>query len=366
MTSTTAATTPAGGRTRSITGGAVVAAAAIALTATGSAAHAAGPVIPPAGSGTAYGYTAMITHRTSATDGKGTLVVRAADGRTSSIGSVSDDAVVYDVSNNARTVLTGFTAPGTNELRLTVWDTATRVPTYVRVAGGGSAALAENGIVVTRASGNAQYLNRTGGLIRTYATGLGGPATVSADGRTVYDTSGGAIRPRSVSTGAVLRTLALPSGTKSCEANRQLSSSEIGVSCTADPASAPSRMKAFRLNTTTGSATAPITGTGASGDLRTVTGGWVYDAAYGTPDVQPRFQKASGAKSAVGSSNRQNVVVGARATSVFYLEGPSATPGTPTTRLLSKDLSSGRVSALAGQGSTAGGLVTSARVIDGS
>ena len=97
------------------------------------------------------------------------LVLQAPDGQHTTIGQVSDGVRIHDISSNARTVVTGFTANGGEELRLTIWDTESRTPSYLRVAGGDEARLVSGGVYVSRYGQAPQLYSRTGTLLKTYA-----------------------------------------------------------------------------------------------------------------------------------------------------------------------------------------------------
>jgi hypothetical protein len=78
-------------------------------------------------------WSAAIQHRTSGDDDQGRLVMVRPEGGVVPIGEVSDDARILDVSADRRYVMTARSQE--DQVRVTVWDTTTRRPSYFRVPG---------------------------------------------------------------------------------------------------------------------------------------------------------------------------------------------------------------------------------------
>lgn len=208
-------------------------------------------VIPPPGSGTAHGYTALIRHASGPEDNHGKLVVLAPDGRSKTVGDVSDGAQVHDVSSNARTTVTGFSVKTGQELRLTIWDTETGKPTYLRVKDGSHAAVVKGGIVVSRWSGGAQLYSRAGKLVRTYTATGDTSLTASADGTQIVQGAGDkGVVVRDVATGTETHRVAVPSGRSWCFPTQQLDSSSFSMDCADPGAGAPGESTAYRAGFT--------------------------------------------------------------------------------------------------------------------
>lgn len=352
--------------------GALVVTAAVpgAPDAAASSDSAAAGVVPAPGSGTAYGYNALIRHPKGPDDNQGKLVLLAPDGRSKTVGQVSDGAYVVDVSSNARTVVTGFLVNTGQELRLTIWDTASGKPTYLRVKDGVGAVLVKDGIVVSRGSAGAQLYSRSGKLQRTYAK-TGDPTVMaSADGtRLAQGARAKGVVVRDVRSGKETHRVAVPSGRNACSPDHQLGSSSFSMACDDPGQGAPGESTAYRAGYTAAVPTAQLVeGSKRSGDLRGLAGGrYVYDAAAATPGSEPALQDKNGSTSylkdfpGVGADT---VVSGGYQNTVF-LSASEGWADKPAFTLQRVDVQARTTKTVAGPGSALGGKVTSAQTVDG-
>lgn len=324
-------------------------------------------IVPPAGSATAFGYSAVIRHVSGEQDNQGTLVLVAPDGRSSSIGAVSDTAWIHDVSSNARTVVTGLRTDS-GELRLAIWDTESKKPTYLRVAGGDDAQLVRDGVLVTRSGKATQLYSRSGALVRTY-TGAGatGYASVSADGtRFMAGDTSGRVVVRTVSTRAVQRIVPVPAGRSHCYPGAQFDANSFSMDCAEPGGGAPESLHAYRAGfASTVPTTALVPRAAQSSQVRRTNNTLVFNSGGGAPCGQPAWTDAAGTWSYLRVGNdAYPSLAGAHGTSAYLLSDDGCTDR-PTHQLV-RQSSSGVQTVLAGPGSSVGGRITDAKTMDGS
>lgn len=319
-------------------------------------------IVPAAGSGTAWGYTAAIRHVKSDWDGQGKLVLVAPDGRFKTIGAVSDYASVFDVSSNARTIVTGFYANTGRELRLTIWDSASGKPTYLRVKNGNGTALTAAGIVVARDGLAAQLYSRSGQLQRTFTGASGRDVVASPNGtKVLLATTAGRVQVRDARTGKVTATIPLPRSQSSCLPGFARDT-EITLTCTGSSSDASTVYRAGY------SAATPTKVASPAADARTVADGMVYRYADGdtTLVAPPIWRRANGStvRLAVKAATQDGYgIVGAYKDSVFL--APQNLEWAPSGKVVRQTLSTGKQTVLAGPGTRTGGLISSAKTVDG-
>lgn len=326
--------------------------------------HRSAGIVPQPGAGTAYGYSALIRHVSGPRDDQGKLVLLAPDGRSKTIGEVSDGAEVLDVSSNARTVVTGFWEQ--KQLRLTLWDTETGKPTYLRVDGGADAVLVKNGIVVSRHAGGAQLYSRTGNLLRAYAATGGSSLLASADGTRVVQSAGeSGVVVRDVASGKQTHRVAVPAGRNGCFPDHQLDAMSFSMSCDGPGHAAPGESTAYRTGYSSAvSTTRLVRHHDRSGDARRVADDAVlFDAGAGTPAAELAVRDSNGVVVILGEPDGSSVS-GAYG-EVAYLTSTAGFEDEPTYTLKRVGLKGGEESTLAGPGSPLGGIVTSAKTVDG-
>lgn len=325
----------------------------------------AGSIVPAAGSPTALGYTALIRHETGPDDGKGTLVLRAPDGRHATVGEVSDGAVVADISSNARTVVTAIRAKGGGESRYTIWDTATGTPTYVRVKDGGDAVLVQDGLLVARPKQSPQLFDRAGKPILDYDGDFGryNRLVASADGTKFWtNNSQGQVEMYDVRPGALLRTIPVPSGRSGCEPGMQYGPDQFTIDCTEDTDADPAGSSVYVLSMSGKGAPVPLVDhDDTTSRARKVNTGQVYEAP--TPGCGFAFvsRGASYEPLKFGSSDTRQVAGAYGDTAYLTSWGGECGEGD----LVRYDIAEMTGTKVAGKGTKIGGFVTSARTIDG-
>ncbi|MDE9367764.1 hypothetical protein PZ938_19270 [Luteipulveratus sp. YIM 133132] len=337
-----------------------------AATAADAAGTATGPsIVPPPGAPTAYGYTALIRHGSSAGDGTGRLVLRAPDGRSSSIGAVPDWARVEDVSTNARTVVTADDHQGSTLLSLTVWDTESRKPTRLDVADGMQSRLVKGGIVVSRFGKPAQLYSRSGTLLRTYSGTTGWRLSASADGtRIMQDDSAGRIIVRDAVTGAILRTVPVPTGMAGCQPSYHFDSSSFTMDCYKRVDVAPQTVSAYRTGYTAAVATTRLMSFDGGSNVRKVDGGMlIFDKGAESPCREPYVLDIAGVGLPLKFGDYSWATAGAYGRVVDL--GSFSGCGDVTGALVRRDIASGAETRIAGRGTAIGGFVTSAKTVDG-
>lgn len=337
-------------------------AAAVALGGVaGTATAATTPVTQSSTSSTAYGYSAIVRHVSSATDGRGALVLVSAAGNSKTIGAVSDYASVFDISSSARTVITGFYEDTGKQLRLSIWDTETKKATYLRVAGGRDAKITADGIMVTRDGEPVQVYSRSGKLVRTLSGVADSAAVVSADGRSVVgnDPKTKSLRVVDVATGAVRATL-IDGSKQVCQA-AFAGSSKVTLDCLVGESTWNAYSSAYN-----GSGKQRVATHG--GQARLVSSGAVYNTAFGDTSVVavPAWVNASGVVKELKVNSAPNdayAVSGAYGDTAYLVAGDLEYA--PSGKLVRETLSTGQEVTLAGPGSKVGGLVSSAVTVDG-
>ena len=324
----------------------------------------AGSIVPAAGSKTALGFTAMVRHETGPEDGKGTLVLRAPDGRHAIVGEVSDGAEVADISSNARTVVTAIRAKGGGESRYTIWDTATGKPTYVRVKDGGDAVLVQDGLLVARPKQSPQLFDRSGKPVRTYEGSFSPSAEVvaSADGKRFWIADdGGRIRLFDLRSGTELRQIEVPSGRASCSPGPQLSYEDFTMDCSAPGDADPSGSTAYMAQFYGTAAPQRLVDHGdQASQARRVNPGLVYEV----PGVCGSAWISRGASYEplkVDDSDTRQVAGAYGDTAYLTSWGGQCGDGD----LVRFDLANLKSTKVAGKGTPIGGFVTSAKTVDG-
>lgn len=319
-------------------------------------------VVPAQGSGTAYGYTALIRHKTSEIDRTGRLVLVAPDGRSKSVGQVAPRESVRDVSSNARTILTNGLRNTGRDMILTVWDSASGTASSWTVRDGRDAVITARGIVVSREGKATQVFTRSGDLVRTIPGGQGQELVASADGNYLLAANGeGRVEVRDAWTGELGRTALLPKGSTGCQ-----------------PAFGYFRDFTMDCNGTTRASTSYVVGYGGdptpvkiaseSFQTRPVENGVVHHTGDGDTVLVPRpkWQNAKGVVRDLTVNKAPEdgyQIVGARGDAVYL--APSELEYAPSGMLVRKSLSTGKDVVLAGPGSKVAGLVTSAKTVDG-
>ncbi|AKU17014.1 hypothetical protein [Luteipulveratus mongoliensis] len=356
-------------RSALVASGTLVAAAGL-ITGTGLAdaapsggAHAAvsSGVVPPPGAPTAYGYTALVRHATGPTDNKGALVLLAPNGQHTTIGAVSNDAFVLDISSNARTIVTGFFVGTGSELRLTIWDAETKKPTYLRVPNGSTATLVKDGLVVSRYDKPAQLFSRAGKLLKTYSGGASGELAATADGtRVLQSDTAGRVFVRDVAGGTIIKTVPIPKGERWCTPDYQYGATEFTMSCSKDAGF--SQVYRFGLATST-AAILTVSHDNQAQSGRKVSAGVLFDASTESPAPTPMLAKGNTFTSLKVGGVPNYSVAGAYGDAA-YLWGDGQ-DWTPWNGIYRYTISTGKTTKVAGTNTPLGGFVTSAVTVDG-
>ncbi|MDF8263683.1 hypothetical protein [Luteipulveratus flavus] len=334
-------------------------AADAAGTATGTS------IVPPPGAPTAYGYTALIRHGSAADDHQGQLVLRAPDGRFSTIGAVPDFVGVEDVSTNARTVVIADNSGAPGSLALSIWDTESRKPTTLKVASGAQARLVKDGIVVSRYGKSAQLYSRAGTLLRTYTATTGSTLSASADGtRIMGEDSSRRVVVLDVATGAMLRAVPVPSGMAGCQPSYHFDSSSFTMDCYKRVDVAPQTVSAYRTGYTAAVATTRLMSFDGGGNVRKVDGGMlIFDKGAGSPCPEPYVLDIAGVGLPLKFGDYSWATAGAYGRVVDL--GSFSGCGDVTGALVRRDIASGAETRIAGRGTAIGGFVTAAKTVDG-
>ncbi|KNX36153.1 hypothetical protein [Luteipulveratus halotolerans] len=345
-------------------GAALAAQSASATTATTVTTVTAG--VPTAGT-TALGWSAAIRHQSNFGDGKGTLVLVPPTGGIMTMGAVSDDASVSDVSQDARKVLTARFQTGEG-LRVTVWDTATRTPTYFRVAGPNSVIevrFGGDGILVKR-DGKIESRTLSGTLVRSYtAPSSLGSLEVSPNGATTYWSIGDSIQQRDAKTGALQKTYAVPTAYRGaagdCWTSGTWDSTSLRLACTGDGVGTE---QTFRLVRSTGQSTA--IGPANSAIAFPTSPKWMAKQNRGN-DSAIGFMYGSGFVELTGYFGLGSPsITGAYSNLAYVNNFQSGAASTPAYLWLGKyDISTNTMTRLAGAGSSSGGVITQAQTVDG-
>lgn len=169
---------------------------------------------------TMYGWTAVAYHPHSPTDNRGTLRLISPTGAVRTVGELSDDAAVLDVSRDGRHVVTVRIVNGTSHFAL--WDTTTKKAAFLHLPGIWGAAYTKTGLL-TWTYDNEQVqvrhllYHRTFAGVATarYAVGDYTNISVPGDGSKFIETDrsasgGGSAVVRSTATGRTLSRTALP------------------------------------------------------------------------------------------------------------------------------------------------------------
>ncbi|AKU18085.1 hypothetical protein [Luteipulveratus mongoliensis] len=321
--------------------------------------------LPPAGS-YAYGWSAVVRHSTDTDDNKGALAIVSPTGSLTTIGPVSDDAGLQDTTQDMRHVLTSRHQDG--QYRITVWDTATKKPTYFRVPDHGInglyLAFGGDGILVQAGTGPVESRTLTGALVRT----LSAPSTrfsASPGGSVFYQTKGKTIVTRNAKTGAVLHTWAIPARYAGelgqCDVAQQWDATSVSLDCSLELGD----YQSFRIDTATGKTT-PIT---------------PQSTAFAYPTTAKRLVSEPGESNIVGYLVGSTVhdlpglkngyysdyqVSGAYGSTAYVDEFVWAeNKPHPTASLLKYDLATNAITRVAGSGSPSGGVISYATTIDG-
>ncbi|MDF8264725.1 hypothetical protein [Luteipulveratus flavus] len=343
--------------------GVTLAGAGAALTA-GSASA----VTLPAPGSTALGWSAAIRHASGLHDGRGTLVLVPPSGGIVTIGSVSDDAWLADVSPDGRKVITARIQAGEG-LRATVWDTATKKATYFRVAGQtpGNVDLAfgGDGILLHPRGYNVQSRRIDGSFVRSWAS-YGEDTTPSPNGALVYQANDTRIYERNAKTGVVSRSWAVPAAYRGaerfCKVGQQWDAASVSVDCNGGGLGMD---QTFRLVTATGAMTAMSP----------------QNSAHASPTSPKRVAEVGSNCNAVGyvdqtgyhslpgmqseDADSSTSLSGAFSSSAYFASSSCFTDTANRWWLGKYDLTTNRVTRLAGSGTTSGGMIAQAQTIDG-
>ncbi|WP_018156088.1 hypothetical protein [Demetria terragena] len=312
-------------------------------------------IIPPPNADTAFGYTALIADQ----GGNHSLKVVAPSGAHTTIGDVSSGADVLDVSTNARTVVTGFTTASA-ELRITIWDTAAKKPTYLRVSNGTDAKLVRGGVLVTRSTQAPQVYSRSGAVTSTLPRGITS-AEPTHDGTKLYTTTSSGLQMRSAPDGEVFTSAPLPAGKTRCTATGHLGSGAAAVNCDQGSMTGATAYSFQESGTLTRLTT-------KGGNSYTVTGGHVVDQSVGDSVLcssylytGPKGDKAVPG----GTKDLCPKMAGAHGNSIYLVTGADPEYSPDGGDLIRYDLSNGKSTRIAGLGTVFDGRVTSAKVVDG-
>ncbi|TWP37655.1 hypothetical protein [Leekyejoonella antrihumi] len=349
----------------------VIAAAVAAVTAGTTAAQASGlhtdvqRATTPAAVISGTGYGAAIRHVVSDHDDQGTLVLVKPQGGITTLGQVSDDADIEDVSNDAREVVTARSQTG--QTRVTVWDTKTHTPHYFRIKGEYTALKFAGHRLIASSTTATTLRTTTGSVVRSYRAVTGDDGwwspVISPTGAYFALSTSGGIDVVRVSDGSLVRKVAVPKGYATCDPMHGWDSSSFVMTCTANTGYAGDNQP-FRAGYTSTAKSAALAPSSA-GDVRNTSpvrvnqsfsGGCVAPAGYYTGSTwhQLPLSKTDG----TGPS-----VVGGVGSSLYLLQSScsSAKPGF----VQRYDLKTKRFTNLAGTAKTGGGIITQAVMVDG-
>ncbi|WP_018155408.1 hypothetical protein [Demetria terragena] len=327
----------------------------------------------PAEGARANGYTAVVREPDAARDTVAELMLVGPDGRSKSLGDVSAEEMVWDISPDARTVLT---ARKVEEKRiLTVWDTASGKPTKLDAPAAQDAVLVKDGILVLRKGPGKSAAARTavysvsGKRLRSLGNVPLVYPVASADGRLVAANEGDIITVRDTKTGALKRAIDKPKGKGDCYPGLQYGASDFAIHCTARE---EAREKGSVIYVTSYEGDSALRRALADDEgiqiIRKVAGGAAYgrgvnaECAAAMWAHDGRVEQAYPAGSKVESARNDLRFIGAYgATMVLAGSSDCRQPG----GLLRVDLKTGKSTHLIGEQAKIKGYVTSARTVDG-
>ena len=279
---------------------------------------------------------------------------------------MSDDASVADISQDARKVLTSRFQWGEG-LRVTVWDTATRTPTYFRVAGPDSVIEVQfggDGILVKR-DGKVESRTLSGTLVRSYtAPDAMASLEVSPDGATAYWSVGDAVQQCDARTGVLQKSWPVPTAYRGaagdCWASGTWDSTSLRLACTGDGVGSE---QTFRLVKSTGQTTA--IGPANSAIAVPTSPKWMAQQNRGD-DAAIGFMHGSGFVELTGYFGLGSPsITGAYANNAYISNLPLPGQSASYMWLGKYDISANTMTRLAGSGSASGGVITQAQTIDG-
>lgn len=311
------------------------------------------------------GWVAAIRHAKSADDDTGALLMISPAGKRTTLGKVSDNAWINDVSADGRYVITSFTTEQ-GQVRATLWDTTTRKASYFRPAGGATntqgarIAFTTTGVIAqTEFAGNAwrvETFNRSGVRLSSWpSASAAGRIAVSPDGGRVVQVVGSKVLHRTTA-GSLVRTSRLPAAVagERCEAEDSYTPTSFRVTC---DGSGLGEDRSFEARAD-GS---------VSGQLAPTGEGEVWKSSLGA--VTQGFSGGSAAPIELHQGKQTRTlplgegaeVVGVRGSVVYTTDYGGGTSG----RLRTYDIRTGATTTLAGTGSTGGGVIVDAYPVDG-
>lgn len=343
----------------------VVGSAAVLAPAADAATASATRALGAASATNGTGWIAAIRHAKSADDNTGTLVMISPAGTRSTIGKVSDNARIDDVSADGRYVITSLsTAQG--QVRATVWDTTTRKASYFRPAGGatntqgGRIAFTTTGVIAqTEFDGKASQVetfNRSGVRLSSWPSAAAtGRIAVSPDGGRVAQVVGSKALHRNPS-GTLVHTSQLPAAVakQNCAAANSYTATSFLVSC---EGSGLGDDRSFELRAD-GSVSGQLVPNGAGEVWRSSLG--VVTQGFSGGIAAP-IELHQGKRTRTLPLGEGATVVGVRGSVVYTTDYSGGSSG----QVRTYDIRTGATSTLAGTGSTGGGVIVDAYPVDG-
>lgn len=296
----------------------------------------------------AHGWSAVIADQ----DGVHSLRMVSPQGRAVTIGDVSDDAPVADVSNDGSKVLTTRQDAATGQTRLTLWNTHAKSASHLRLSGSWQAAYTADG-VLTWSSGKGELVKRdfTGTVVASLPMEKSSRIYVPGDGSKFVESSTDYLTVRKSSDGATLNELRVPDG--ECAVDGEWSDSTFASTCAVGDGIGATR--SFEMPYTGGHEGRPLTSHGSGRVLGTTP----VTAAHASGTDQSDITAASSTSWAPLDPKLTGEPTGAWGTQIYLLTGDA------DGRTLSKrDLSTGRTSVVHG-GLPQGIEVVDAQTIDG-
>ncbi|GAB3586295.1 hypothetical protein [Calidifontibacter terrae] len=242
---------------------ATLAAGVGATTAAAGAANAAPPTY-----GT--GWTAVIHHAHAWNDNQGTLRMVSATGSSVTIGAVSDDASLQDVSGDGKQITTVRWVGGSDNqsTHFAFWDTATSTARFLHLPGLWHSNYTSGGNMLTwRDSDGLAYLrNSSGTATRVLHVGKDAALSVSSDGSKFVERQGKGMVVRATADGRLLRTVPSITGFN-CSPGVQWDASSFTASC--ETAAQLETVRVYRVGYTSSVPTSALSDDGINGVLAT-------------------------------------------------------------------------------------------------
>ncbi len=334
----------------------VAATAALAAGIGGAAATAGAASAAPPTYG--VGWSAVIHHTSTTSTDHATLQMVGPTGTTVTLGEVSQNAGLDDVSPDGRHVITARSVgSGDNETtHFAFWDTATRRGSFLHLPGQWNAQYAAGGNILTwRTSDGLAYLRTpTGKAIRSLRVGADPWLAFSANGSTFVQANGTTMTVRSTADGHTLRTVKSPTGF-TCLPGAQWDSSSFTAAC--ETAEELGAVRTYRFGYTSA-----VPATALSGDgIDTVLATSPRVGRLGSGAGYSSLYQLSGSTSKPLAGLNTGEPTGGYGSSAFVLapiSGPSS-----RARLVKYDTRTHAITTLSG--GSRGGFVSDAQTIDG-